>query len=70
LEAGPHPRLNDLVTIIPISVFTLGWIAFTAVTIRAKTLSGRAPILVIAGFSADCFGLGVDVSRGIGAPAG
>ncbi len=52
LEAGPHPTLYDLGAIIPISLFTLGWIALAAATIRAKILSRRAPMLLIAGFFA------------------
>ena len=52
LEDAKGIDLYDLGAIIPISVFTLGWIAFAAATIRSWPAQRRAAFLVIAGFFA------------------
>ena len=52
LEGAKGIDLYDLGALIPVSVFTLGWIALAASTIRSWPAQGRAAVLVIAGFFA------------------
>lgn len=50
MDSGKHPSLYDLGAMIPLGVFTLGWIALAASTIRNLKPYRRAASLVIAGF--------------------
>ena len=51
LDSGKHPNIYDLGALIPLGVFTLGWIGLAASTLRTSTtMSRRAAGLVIAGF--------------------
>jgi hypothetical protein len=52
LEKAPITSPYNLGALIPISLFTLGWIAFSIVVLRAKQLPRHAAALVIAGFFA------------------
>jgi hypothetical protein len=52
LDGAPHPSLYDLGAIIPLSIFTIGWIAMAASMIRNRSLPRTASVLVIAGFFA------------------
>ena len=50
LDTGARPSLYDLGAMIPIGMFTVGWVALAAVTLRTDRASRRAAGLVIAGF--------------------
>jgi hypothetical protein len=50
LDSGKHPSLYDLGAMIPLIVFTIGWITLAASTLLARVLSRAAAWLVIAGF--------------------
>lgn len=52
LDTGSHPNRYDLGAMMPIGLFTLGWIALAASTFRTAAASRRGAILVIAGFFA------------------
>jgi len=52
LEKAPITSPYNLGALIPISLFTLGWIAFSIAVLRAKQLPRHAAALVIAGFFA------------------
>lgn len=52
LQAGPGPTRSDVGAMIALAAFALGWIALAVVTLRARLLSRRAALLVIAGFFA------------------
>ena len=50
LNARHGPTLSDMGAMASFGVFTLGWIALAASTLRSRLLSRRAAGLVIAGF--------------------
>lgn len=52
LESGRHPTLYDLGAMIPLVMFSIGWLLLAAATIHTRVLDRRPATLVIIGFFA------------------
>jgi hypothetical protein len=52
LNARHGPTLSDAGALASLGLFTIGWIALAASTLRSRLLSRRGAVLVIAGFFA------------------